>query len=316
MEKLTADQFATCNPKTSEDSSSVTSSAASWDGASPCASPAGPMIDLFGRALAPAKVSAPPGNKAAQMTRATSGRISIGSSASVALAECLASRLQARLASVGSMEYSGTWKRMRTGAGRSYWAHTASARRTSGSGCTGWPTPQEDNANNAFGHAGTAFSDLGNTAQLAGWPTPAANKLTKNSADPQRMKEGGAQTCLADAAWLAQPDTLTSAARLAGWATCSSRDWKDTSDPTTWDCAEARERNDQLGRQVHGVTSTSSPAATDAPAGSSAESSLSSRGALNPAHSRWLMGFPAAWCQAAIRAHRKFKRRPKPVLAV
>jgi hypothetical protein len=39
-------------------------------------------------------------------------------------------------------------------------------------------------------------------AQRMTWPTPQANKNTKNSKDPQRMKENGVQTALADAAWI------------------------------------------------------------------------------------------------------------------
>ena len=59
---------------------------------------------------------------------------------------------------------------------------------------------------------GTArFDQLFRQANLAGWPTPNANKNTKNSKDPQRMKENGVQTALADAAWLAKngPARLT-----------------------------------------------------------------------------------------------------------
>lgn len=41
---------------------------------------------------------------------------------------------------------------------------------------SGWPTPGEDNANNAYGHKGTDYSDLPTTAQAAGWLTPPANE--------------------------------------------------------------------------------------------------------------------------------------------
>jgi DNA (cytosine-5)-methyltransferase 1 len=56
-----------------------------------------------------------------------------------------------------------------------------------------------------------AVRQLPRQANLAGWPTPNANKNTKNSKDPQRMKENGVQTALADAAWLAKngPARLT-----------------------------------------------------------------------------------------------------------
>jgi len=54
--------------------------------------------------------------------------------------------------------------------------------------------------------------------------------------------------------------------------------------------------------QVHltsGTIPTSSLASTE------------KRGALNAAFSAWLQGYPVAWCQAAIRAHRKLKQRRK-----
>jgi hypothetical protein len=46
------------------------------------------------------------------------------------------------------------------------------------------------------------LDQLPRQAALATWPTPSAAKNTKNSKDPQRMKENGVQTALADAAWL------------------------------------------------------------------------------------------------------------------
>lgn len=90
----------------------------------------------------------------------------------------------------------------------------------------GWPTPQAFDATNEgaprqLRYKGTAPSEIGNTrnpntmgsyrgdlkdyAGLAGWPTPQAEKFTKNSKNPQKLKENGVQTCIADAAWLAYP---------------------------------------------------------------------------------------------------------------
>lgn len=84
---------------------------------------------------------------------------------------------------------------------------------------TGWRSPQASDGEGGVMEIRPDCAGkykLLDEAELVGWPTPQANKNTKNSKDPQRMKENGAQTCLADAA------------HLAGWPTASARDWKDT----------------------------------------------------------------------------------------
>ena len=55
----------------------------------------------------------------------------------------------------------------------------------------GWPTPTEDNANNARGHKGTCYSDLPTTAQLAGWGTPNTMDYLPSSNLAERKKKGG-----------------------------------------------------------------------------------------------------------------------------
>jgi hypothetical protein len=79
---------------------------------------------------------------------------------------------------------------------------------------------------------------------------------------------------------------------LAGWVSPTAQDGsRGDKSPRPQDTGVP------LSQQVvgSGTTSPSSPAGTE------------NRGALNPAHSRWLQGFPVAWCQAAIRASRKLK---------
>jgi hypothetical protein len=82
---------------------------------------------------------------------------------------------------------------------------------------SGWPTPMAGTpAQNGNNEAGNTDSSR-KTVALVGWPTPQASKNTKNSADPQRMKEGGVQTSLADAAWLTQapqPARLTASGEM------------------------------------------------------------------------------------------------------
>jgi hypothetical protein len=93
------------------------------------------------------------------------------------------------------------------------------------------------------------------------------------------------------------------APKLAGWATASSRDWKDTpgmaQTGTNPDGSE-RERLDQLPRQVTGLMPSPSSAGTEKP-GESLR--------LNPAFSGWLMGYPRAWTLTGLKAH--FRLRGK-----
>ena len=100
------------------------------------------QADLFGQDLAHASHSPPQGSGLVQPTIGTYGRYGSTSSASVSLTRFLVSRLAQRLLSVGSMLFQQTWSEKVTPRGRRYWAHTASAHRTSDNACGSWPTPQ------------------------------------------------------------------------------------------------------------------------------------------------------------------------------
>lgn len=153
---------------------SVISSPASGDGVSPCASPGGRTTELCGAVRALANPTAWQGRALATPTPATSGPNSAASSASANLQSCLASRLQARLAVDGSPEYSLTWKAWAMPSRAPICALRASPRRTSGSGCIGWPTPASQNGEGGPIHGGDRgfFLTLQSAViTLDGWPT-------------------------------------------------------------------------------------------------------------------------------------------------
>lgn len=165
----------------SKDTPNVTSSPGSAGGASPLSRPGGQQIELFGPAQCHASHSAPPVSKKALPTSATCGPNSTGSSVSASLQRSLANRLRANLAGAGSPEYSLTWKHWDMPSREPICALRASARRTSGNGYGGWPTPGVSNhgkgespeAKQARGR--NPGLDLAHAAQIAGWLTPSAN---------------------------------------------------------------------------------------------------------------------------------------------
>ena len=266
------------------------SSPGSADGNSPCNLPDGPMIGPYGPALVHASHSARLASGKAKPTNGTSGPKCSGSSASAALQRSLENRCRQLFGSVGSMEYSQTWKAKATPAGRSYLEHTALGRRTSDSVCTGWPTPDKSagdggrmsaNPGQAKRQSGTKQQfTINDAAALAGWPTPDTNQRG-GPQSPEKRKAGGHSV------------TLQDVASISGWATTTARDHKDGSS------VENVPENGLLGRQVHGATTTSSHAETG------------KRGALNPAFCRWLMGFPAEWDSSGGTAMQSCRKSPQ-----
>lgn len=333
-ETLTSAPSSTCAPTICASTRSATSSPASADGASPCDSPAGPMTDLFGQEVVPASRSARPASSVAATMSATYGLRSSASSESVALQQCLASRLPELLGSRGSIMFALTWKAQATPLRRRICALRASAHRTSGSGSTGWPTPAVGGENSTDSRwqqrreevkakrmNGNGFGlTLGMAASLSGWPTPMAQinthseraKFHRPTSGPSR---GGCNLGLLDTARLA----------LATWATPAARDHKGANNPGNELTHDARPLNEQVrlaawatptasekvrsedfrsGRELNareaiGLTSTGSSAATAKP------------GQLNPAFSRWLMGYPTEWDDCAPTVTRS-SRKSRP----
>jgi hypothetical protein len=296
-------------PAILQDLLSVTFFVESSDGPTPYASPDGRRTNPCGPLLSPASLLAPPGKDLATTTPDTSSRCSTGSSLSSTLQSLLVNKLRARLDVNGSLEYVLTWKHWDMQSGPRICALRARARPTYDNGCSGWPTPKTPTGganSNRENRPQTGGGDLQEIA-LAGWPSPTT------PSGGQTWPEGTTGTGI-------RPDgtkatvNLENVAKLAGWATPRAEDAESSGmrhsrgvadtlsaqvgqDLAGWPTPDTNQRGGPqdaekrkagghsvtLQDAAHGVISTSSPAGTE------------KRGALNPAHSRWLMGFPAAW---------------------
>lgn len=240
----------------------------------------------FGLEAAHANPFRASGKDSESKTSATSGPLSQGSSESVALQSSMENRLRVRLAGRGSPEYGLIWKRWDMPSGPPICAQRASGRRTSGSGCSGWPMPQtmdtlppmeyERRLNHPGRPGRTVSGNLREVVTLAGWPTPCQQDGPKGG--PNQGE-----------------DRLPTAAQVAGWPTATARDWRDGR-------SNQHEKNARPLNEV-AVAAVSGPT----PAGSPAETAKQGAFRLNPAFSLYLMGYPLSWAMSGFRAILKLK---------
>ena len=309
-------------PTTSKASSTATSLPASAAGPSPSNLQISHLIEKFGREAVLASLSPRRAKAVNLLTSGIYGRTGSISSRSGDLQRSLASRLLRSPDLPGSTLFGLTWKVRTTPLGFPILAQRASARRTSDSAFGSWGTPKVATGDYQTGKNGEKILNLQGQAKLTSWPTPTVHDSERGGQAKRAAGETRHGSNLQDFALLASWATpaargyrsesatdefnekrwnhprgkpLSAEVTLASWGTPRVTNNGNHGSPKRANDGRAR-----LEDQVHGAISTGSPAQTE------------KRGQLNPAFSRWLMGYPAAWDACAPTAMRSSRKRPLP----
>ena len=295
---------------TLQDSRNAIFSPALASGLTPCAKPDGQTIDLFGPAPVLANLSARQARDLRLLTSGTYGQPSTISSKSAALQSSLVSKLQDRLLTLGSTLYTLTWKPWVTPSGVCRSRLRASALRTSETESIGWPTPAARDWISASGSpeflAGrleqTRGKPLSETAfaQLSGWPTP------------MMMDHWMASTPRQDG----RQKQLPNIAALSGWGTPLSNHANGSPEAFLERKRRSIAKGSSMGVSISDLNMqvqawANGPVRLTASGAmlTGSDAVMESGGQLNPAHSRWLMGLPPEWCEAAVMAFRSIPTR-------
>lgn len=262
----------------------------------------GQQSEMFGQAVAHANRSRSRASAKAKQTSGIFGQIGLSSSPHDDLQRSLASRLVAMLDVDGSPEYELTWKSWAMKSGPPICALRASERPTSGNGSTGWPTPLSGPTTEAsHGQISGQWRRQMETiiGSLSGYPTPRATDGENGGPN----QTGGALPAIAHTVGWATPMAtdplvgpspdkrrmLSHQAHTVGWATPSAQEMR------TMDAEQLLKRRAEAaakhGNNGFGLTLGNQATLYGQQPGK--------QGVLNADLSRWLMGFPIEWDQAA-----------------
>lgn len=196
-------------------------------------------------------------------TRDTSHLCSLTSSASAALQSSLGNRLRRQLQNRGCAIYKLTWKEKTTPSGLPYSQLVASVPR---------------------------IKENDSSLVRTDWPTPAVSLITNDV----NMRSTDGRT---------KPNKLGWAAAMVAWPTPTANDFRGSGETVIR--KDGKDRTfDRLDYSTEQGLKASQPIRITASGqmltGSAA--GMENSGQLNPAHSRWLMGYPPEWDDCAVTA--------------
>ena len=180
---------------------------------------------------------------------------------------------------------------------------------------TSWPTPKAEDSESTGAYRGTPDT-LTSATRLSSWGTPTSQDAKHATMSPSEQQRA--------------PENLRNQVHMSSWATPAQRDYKGATSKTYQERGGGT-KGESLPAQT--LSSWATPKANEMPTGVNAQGGVSlttqARGAissgspaetakagqLNPAFSRWLMGYPPEWDSCGVTAMRsclKLRRKSSP----